>query len=658
MKKWSLLLGLFSILCFFAPSVRAQGDVFIISQVRGDEQCCQPGSASHLSYQLEQLQNHNFSGSFIFRYDALLNDEMVTIFHNAKKLNPNLTAGLWIEVTPSLAAASGVTYRGNEKNWSKAEHSLLVGYASPDRKLLLDVLIKQFHQSFPDEPLLVAGAWGIDSDSLNYLEQQGLRIWQTVREQWGVDSYTVNGSKINKPYFPSSNWYLSPSNQPRNLIVIKHTISDPLWNYGDTTSSFTSQPNDFVNSNLTVADYFVPLLDQALMSVDSQRGWATIGLESSMDAQFQLQFGEQLSVLANKMNSGEARVVGVNESINRFITHKEATKTTVSLAQDLLKPDKPLTAFWVETTNYRLRFRLTSDSLVLDDVRVYDDGFPDPYNDYPAQNGFYGIIPPIFSTQFSHKPILRGGDKTLAIYTISPDDNPQIGMVFPSMKIETLKIVDQLDSSVLTYLTHNNQEVRFIFEQDKWISNIKGKMTSDDHWPWQNDDYTSQQIVSHNAGEYVYSYSTKPDELSLARQNYKQLLFPEVTSGKPDAKQSFFDWRNPYTLAGILPSRLVFYPLDSDSFPVLPTDLKVITNPEVKTTISEQMGEYLFIDFDTSSTQKVKVDIYFGEELANKQHIYFISDCRNNWRQCGLNPVSWWRYLRWKMHQRSLAADH
>ena len=37
---------------------QAQGDVFIISQVRGDENCCDPGSVANFTHQLTQLAKH------------------------------------------------------------------------------------------------------------------------------------------------------------------------------------------------------------------------------------------------------------------------------------------------------------------------------------------------------------------------------------------------------------------------------------------------------------------------------------------------------------------------------------------------------------------------------------------------------------------------
>ena len=196
----------------------AAGDVFLLSQVRGEESCCDPGSLEHFRYQLAQIQQYHFPGHFLFRYDALLNNDFVNTFLQAKKHYPYLQVGIWIEVTPKLAEDSGVHYSGSVKNWYLAEQSLLVGYSPEDRQKLLNTLLRTYYQSFPNEVLQLAGAWGIDTNSLNYLQQQGVKIYQGVREQYGTDSYTVDGSIINEPYYPSKNWYLIPVADRKSVV--------------------------------------------------------------------------------------------------------------------------------------------------------------------------------------------------------------------------------------------------------------------------------------------------------------------------------------------------------------------------------------------------------------------------------------------------------
>ena len=632
----------------FGCQVRAAGDVFIILQVRGDEECCQPGETENLIYQLEQLQQYDLPASFLFRYDALQNEEMVTAFLAAKEKNPKLTAGLWVEVTPRLASASGVTYHGVAENWSKAENSLLVGYTPDERKLLLNTLITQFHQVMPSETLLVGGGWGIDTASLNYLESLGVRIWQTVREQWGVDSYTVNGSVINNPYFPSYNWYLVPSNQIRSLIVIKHTISDPYHNYGDSTSSYTSQPNDFEHANLTVADYFAPLLDQALNPADGERGWATIGLETSMAREYQEQFGQQLALVADELKQQpDSRAVGVSEALLRFSQPDELAQIT--LAHDLLKNERPLMAFWVETATYRLRFRLTEKGVILDDVRVYDENYEDYYNENVAEGGFHGVIPAVYAEELALKSIYRGGDKYLNFYTVVSDVEPQTGVVFPAAEATTVQVETRDGKRVLTYQTLTGEQVEFSFEQKQWQSTVVGENIGES---LDLGGIVTQTQIATDEGGMIFTYESKAEQLRMAQNAYRSLLFPEVKAGEPAVNQSFFDWRNPYTMAGLLPARLVLYPLDENSYPVAPSNLSLVVEPEVTVTIGKQQDEYLFIDFASETTQKVTVKTYFGEQLANEQNIYFVADCATDWQKCGFKIEEWWRFLRWKIQNK------
>lgn len=665
------ILSLLSWAFLFALSQpsQAQGDVFIISQVRGDENCCDPGSVTNFTHQLTQLAKHGFAGNFLFRYDALLNQEIITAFKKAQKTNPQLHAGIWVEVTPMLAAASQVTYSGEPSRWYQAANSLLVGYTPATRRLLLDTLREQFNQAFPHEPLLLAGAWGIDTNSLNYLHQQGVKVFQTVREQYGTDSYTMDGSIINEPYYPSENWYVIPSRQPRDLIVIKHTISDPLHSYGDDTSSYTSQPNDYAHQELTTSDYFRPLLLQALNKHDGQRGWATIGLENSMSEQYQQEFAAQLDIVAELVAAKQAQVVSLTQVQERYLHHREVAPVRLSLGSDFTHAAQPLGCFWIETADYRLRFVLTQENLVLSDWRYYNPTYTDYYNTHVSESGFYAIVPPIYANNI-HPQLVHIGKKTHQLNYYAPqkdvtaafskfkstaaEKKPGItnGLKFPAIKAGTLVIESTHAAQInLSYQNNQQQQVNFSFHPHHWQTNTLPQQFGQ---PFTYEHLLPGIIMSKNeVGNYIFTPQQRQAQLALAQQQYSSLLLPEVKYQAAKAPTTLLYYHADKVFATLQPARLVIYPLNSNRFPVKPSNLRLITSPELTTTISEQNGEYLLVDFASSKAQKVKVTVYLDEQIINQHTINFIKDCQT--QKCGFNLYYWWQFYLMKLRYRFFA---
>ena len=84
-----------------------------------------------------------------------------------------------------------------------------------------------------------------------------------------------------------------------------------------------------------------------------------------------------------------------------------------------------------------------------------------------------------------------------------------------------------------------------------------------------------------------------------------------------------------------------------------PSNLRLTTSPELTTTISEQSGEYLLVDFASSKAQKVKVTVYLDEQIISQHTINFIKDCQT--QKCGFNLYYWWQFYLMKLHYRFFA---
>lgn len=407
----SVLLLVFSLICFLVvPStslgskVTAAKTILILNQVRGEE-CCDSGSIATLKAQTRKLEELGLSASFLLRYDALTLDYKL-LFEGKS----NLELGLFLEITPTLAQAASVPYRGPVERWYKAENAYLLGYLPSDRIKLIDTAMQKFKQLFGYYPRITAG-WMIDSQSLRRLQENyGVSVHQITRDQWGTDSYTLYGGPIGPSYIPSRNWPLLPQASQvslPSLALVRQTISDPVWNYGDSASVFTSQPNDYMKGGKG-STYFEKLLDQALSQ--KPEGLAVVGLESSMPSKFQTEFFSQLEIIKKIKDSQEVIVPLPQDWIKTRLKQGNPIST-------YLGKDGNLAAVWVNAPQYRLRFFFndSTHSVILTDLRIYNDDFIDPYAEaIPATPNAYWVVPFVIdASRYSPKTVITSRKKII-----------------------------------------------------------------------------------------------------------------------------------------------------------------------------------------------------------------------------------------------------
>jgi len=392
------------------------GQVLIINQVRGRE-CCDQGRLAHLERQLEAVGRLRLPAVFVLRWDALGDEEMVRLLRQAqlesrRQPTGQIELGAMVEITPGLAAAAGVAYTGTPENWFEAQHAFTIGYQPAERRRLVDTLMARFAEVFGENPRVTAG-WMIDTPILNYLhDQYGVQLHQITREQWGTDSYTLIGGPPHYPYPPSSDWLFVPDfGQQRRLLIARQTVTDPLLNYGDTSSSFTSQPNDYALGGRDI-EYFRRLLDQAIdqpgrqvyanpldqpaqpgpLNPPNLPGFALIGLENSMADQFQAEFVRQLELVARRRDQGRAVLPSLDQlhqtwqapSVRLYASRPDSSSEPQHQGQS---------AWWITTERYRVRLRSDGQRLAITDLRVFDPRYPDPYASQAAVNKGYWIVP-------------------------------------------------------------------------------------------------------------------------------------------------------------------------------------------------------------------------------------------------------------------------
>ncbi len=668
---------LFTLLLFAFFTTKCYGSespIVIINQVRGSEQCCQPGNM-----QMFLDINNKYSDlpvGWAIRYDALLNK---TVVNNLKQSHE---AGLLLEITPHLASQSGVEYKGklDGTDWYYAKNAFLIGYTTQERIKLVDTLFEAYRQVFGVYPQFTT-SWMIDSFSLNYInDKYGVILHEITKEQYETDSYTLYGGVFNAAYFPSSNHPLIPTrNNPQKMVMIRQTISDPINNYGSPKAYFTSQPNDYLNSpDQKNIDYFNKLLKQNI-SQKAQQVVSVIGLENSFtQKRFINEFMSQLDII-NNLPTNEAIVYRPSEFAHKFIKSYKSNEPFCIETESQSENIKEV--IWYFTGLYRARVINKDNHLIIDDLRIYQD-LRDPYAEITAETDYaYWIIPSIFdgSSQYSLNQIPTGEN----IYNFSS------GNIVPDFISEPFGIkigsgeyeIDCTDELIINY-KDTNQKIVFtkdaitidkllnpqislpydisfnsLFDNQKdviWRFNrhrplYAKSLNNTLEFGWKSESASLPLLkVDNTSGQYVL----KPQLISPQQQSYlTPIISPDRSNLKVDSNKSIFYWNNKTAVAGKNPLRLFILPQNSLGQPTKITSLD-ISGKFADIEISYP-GDYnykitpWFVDIYgvKPHVNEIKLTID-GETIFTGEKVEFVTNCKKEFLVCLQRPAQLFKYLR------------
>lgn len=666
----------------------------IINQVRGSESCCQPGSLENLNAQLQKATEKKLPTTFSIRYDALTEPTFVSLLTTAQQNDPTLIfLGGFLEITPSLAKAAGVEYHGTNDTWNQAQVAYTVGYTPADRKKLIDTYMATFKQKFGFFPTLTT-AWISDTSTLNYLyDTYGVSVHQLTREQWDVDSYTLWGGPVHYPYLASKSWAFLPKQASANssICIVRQTITDPVWNYGDTTSSFTSQPNDYARGNRT-RSYGEALIKQALLEQPNQQpGFAVLGLENSMDQPYQQDFFAQQALLSNLQDSNQlivATPIQVAQNCHQYKTTVYAG--TSQLADPTQKlSDNEYQAVWITTENYRARIIANAHTLKLTDFRVYDSAFTDPY-DLPQQNqplsGTWVAPFLLDSARFSdvqqtNQPILKQffAPPTLesTTYTTPHSDIPihedlddaatyknlLPGVVLAhTMDPSSLSLsVDPTQNQVLvsfgdSQLTFSAKTItRTATSRAQVLSNkktlnlptiYKGNYFLPSLF-WNTSELT-ESLISLNASctddhHCQWQVASNPTLWPQALRTFAGLLLPIKQLDTPSTQETKAYISNKSAVAGANPIRLVIAAYNQHGIPIIPTtnSLQISSsNPHttISTITSQPHTPFLFVDIQSPQRSTETISVTLNQKSILTEKILFVTNCPRQAITCILHP--------------------
>lgn len=642
---------------FVTPSVaHAQlNSVVIVNQVRGSE-CCEPGSFDHLKLQLETTTRLGQRATYALRYDALSDDSFTTYLQESLESYPDLVQiGAFLEITPTLAKHAGVQYRAIERDWYKTEHAYCPGYGQGDRLLLIDAYMAKYFEVFGEYPKLSVG-WFVDTYSLNYLQDKfGVLVHELTREQWGTDSYTLSGGPVHYPYVSSRNWSFLPGDT--GITIIRQTLPDPDSNYGDRSSSHTSQPNDYgQNKDFS---YFTSLLDNAFSQPDIQSGFAVLGLENSMGHNYQTEYVKQLEYLA----SNYANIVYPSP-----LELKEIAST------NKLNLYQGQGATWITTPSYQLRIISNDGQVMITDLRIYNQDLLDPYLSRQVQNGGFFVAPYLIDSSRWHQ--LRSNwfkqiiDPQYNEGYIARNDFLTIptNLSLPPKKAGSSLDIQKLDETIqLKYISSSNKPITFDFQSphfsstglspsdlkyhDKSGGKLPVKETKTKEFyrlEWFDHDQVVSSLVAQCSESCDYKMQVNSELFRQAQTTQSFLLLPTTTIDS-DTSGSLVYPSLTYLVHGRSPARVVVFPRNSQGNPVtLPypvefedTEMTLISDP-----VALQSQEAQFYDFEVSHPGEYRVKVLVPGLESQVLSFYFAPDCRNDLTVCLKNPPQLYYYLR------------
>ncbi|MFH0773831.1 MAG: hypothetical protein V1922_05990 [bacterium] len=656
MKKISaLLVVVVGITLFFllhAPERKINAEIVFINQVRGLE-CCQKGSLEFTRQQLELFKKYKFAATFVLRYDALIDNAFINLFKSYAK--NRFDYGIFFEITPRLAKDAGVAYKGSQERWYRASYAYLVGYSQEDRKKLIDTVMTQFKREFGSYPKTTSG-WMIDTFSANYLSNTyGVTTHEITREQWGTDGYALYGGSVPSLYNPSKEWVFIPAQSTTDslpLRILRQTVSDPVRNYGDLTSGYTSQPNDYGRTKSF--DYFKHLLGQV---EQSSQPIAILGLENSLEKKYQDIYEKQIAYVG--------RVIDKNNIIfPREIGNIK--KQNFVFGTDF--ENKKYSAYWIQTTGYRARIIVKDDYVQLTDLRIYAETMKDPYFSTPSgEKTAFWEAPYVFDSSKNgvHKALNALSVKTGELFRFFGNEdwirertNPVVneqflreinGIVFPQLKNGMHPSITEKDGIIiLRYTQQNGTEIMFIFSDNAFI--VKGV---------EKNGYQIKGSIGQNT---KLTQEQKNDSVF-----FTPLLVSEEQSGQstegPQNKTAAHPsevtiiYNAPFSLMGRNPARIVVVSKDSGSNPARIQNLQIthtkgnfdsVKIHETEGHLGEFDGMY-YVDIEENTSGTYTPVLTFDSQKQTLLPLSFVLDCKKNIKTCLLNPQKLIDYVKVKI---------
>lgn len=317
-----------------------------------------------LSNQAEIITSKKLPAAWLIAYDNLFDKEIV---QKLRSLNSDQEIGLFLEVSQKLATDARVSYKVSDGDYYRPDKVFLSGYSPEDRIKIIKTFTSKFERTFGVESS-IAGAWYIDSQSLQFLSKNGIKTAVVVSDQFDTDAARVWGQYFAFPYFPSKFNSLEPAKNQSNkipIVNIQWAQRDPVLSYGKTVghSRQSFQANDYIN-NHAPPTFFNDLLNIYLKNEKTPFNQITLGLEVGQEGvTFKDEYDKQLEKISSLQKQSKLNVVKMSDFADWYFKKYPG----ISPSHFLQKGEN----FWYMSPYFRLAVFEENNKYFIKDLRYY-----------------------------------------------------------------------------------------------------------------------------------------------------------------------------------------------------------------------------------------------------------------------------------------------
>lgn len=428
--------------------------------------------------QIELVNKYDFTATFLFQYDALINPKYQKLMKN--KLDLRCEIGAWWEITQPHVEAAGIKWRGEHPWASTANVAFTTGYTPAERERLVDVYMARFKEIYGYYPRSV-GSWYIDSHTLAYMyDKYGIVASTNCKDQVGTDGYTLWGGYWNQAYYPSRKNAYMPAQSEQGQVpvpIFRMLGSDPMYQYdngigGDRQGVISLEPvyHDSGKNRKWVEYFFESIVNGPSLAFN----YAQVGQENSFTWE---DMGEglkmQFAVIDSLKRAGKIRLETLEASGKWFreqfpITPATAITTLVDVRNEGNK------SVWYNSRYYRANLFWEKDGFCFRDIHLFNEDLESEYLNTPGHGGqfYYYTLPVIDRFHWSTRDEFTG----LRIVGIDKDGKRENVILTDPVVTETSKTTLKVESK-----DQNRNDFIITLHEDKIAVSCKTKK-KDFHW--------------------------------------------------------------------------------------------------------------------------------------------------------------------------------
>lgn len=342
--------------------------------------------------ELRLVKRYGFENTMLVQYDALINEEFVSIFR--EEADEKTEFGVWIELCRPLTEKVGIPWRGREGyDWDwYVDPGFLMAYTTDERRALVDEVMRKFREVFGYYPESV-GSWLLDAYSMEYMsEKYGIKAFGICREQYNIDAYSLWGGYYNQAYYPSRNNMLCPAKTDGmkiNTPVFRLLGPDPIYNYNDSHDGApyggcpTLEPVWRSGQIPEVIDwYFRCYFEKENLGF----GYAQLGQENSFGwRDISRGLPMQMEKLKKAADCGLVTVEKMRDT-GKWFSDTYQTTPPSALTADEDWTGNGLKAVWYDSVNYRAGLLVKNGVLRFRDIFKFDEKYPERYLETPCRD--------------------------------------------------------------------------------------------------------------------------------------------------------------------------------------------------------------------------------------------------------------------------------